>query len=194
MEKKNYGIVILVAILFLIIGGVGIYFIMNNSNDKEPVVDNNQEDNDDSNSSVKYEDWMDYILKSDIKSVKLNYCDYIDGELSETKTIQINKNDLNRVFEKVRKGTLTKNYGGGFGSPCNEGLIINYVSNNNEYELEMIYNHLVSNDVKDKMLLSLVEQSEYEISKDSEYDENDYTYVYSYDMDIIDTIIDEYTK
>lgn len=195
MDNKKSGIIILVLLLILIIGGVGTYFILNINMGKELIRDDKKEENTSNQSNnLEYIDWMDYILKSDIKSVKMNYCDYIDGELSETKTIQINENDLKRIFEEIRKGTLVKNYGGGFGSPCNDGLVITYANNNNEYGLEIIMNHLVSNDIQDKIILSLLEQSNYEVSKDFEYDENDYTYVYSYDMDIINTIIDEYTN
>lgn len=71
MEKKNYLLIVLVAILFLIIGGVGTYVIINNSNDNEPIVDNNRDNN------------KNEQEKSDIKIIETkNSCeDYTLGEL-----------------------------------------------------------------------------------------------------------------
>lgn len=40
MEKKNYGKTILIAILFLIIGGIGGYFTYDILKEKEPVIEN----------------------------------------------------------------------------------------------------------------------------------------------------------
>ena len=168
--KKN----ILFVILFLAVLGIVLYFVFG---------------------SKQYDNWMDYIMDSEIKLIELAYCDENDlvDDVPMSKTISINKNELNKIFGEIEKGKLTKHYGGGFGSGCPYGLTINYIRNNNEYKLNLDYYNLISNDMEDKDLLKIIENSEYEISKTPidgyEYTENDVTYILNYNVDIIDEYI-----
>lgn len=94
MEKKNYGIMILVAILFLIIGGIGTYVIINNSNDNEPIVDNNDNNQQNDNDNTENE--------GKIESVD-------NGLVPNGYTILLNSNgDLYLIF---KNNTISQKYG-----------------------------------------------------------------------------------
>ena len=74
---------------------------------------------------------MSYIINSDINSIKLNYCT-AEGELNSSDynvahhSIDITKEDLNRIFTEIKKLTVAKNYYGGLGGDCSENILINY--------------------------------------------------------------------
>lgn len=225
-QKNNKGVYVVIAILcvlVLLLGGYIVYDkvlendteINENNNDMDQGNDVSQDnnvtnqdnnnvnqDNDNNNTNHGNDNkWMDYIIDTNISSIKLNYC--VDDPSNDMgsptkKTIDITKNDLNRIFTEMKKGTISKNYYGGLGGPCMTSIDVDYTTNNKQYELVLVLYKFVDPEfTKDQKVLSYLEDTNYTIKKyndDIDLNTEPYMFEYTYNKDIIDTIIDEYTK
>ena len=187
MNKINKVLVVLVIILSVFVLALSGYLI----NDK--ILKNNTNSN----------DWMDYIMNSDINSIELSYCldnTYNDHELPIRETINITNNDLSTIFNEMKKGTITKHYYGGFGGPCMRIINVKYTSNETEYVLKITDGgSILSIDAssKDKKILTYLENTEHTINnydKETDLTNAPYTFEYTYNGTIIDEIINNYTK
>lgn len=123
MDKKNYGTIILgAAVLFLIIGGIGTYFIVNNNdNDKKPNIDNQQ-----SNTSN---------IGTEKKSLSIDE----NGLVPDGYTILLNTDgDLYLIFKNAE---LTQKYGKEFKIATNVSNFYNIeIGQGGGCELYYIYN------------------------------------------------------
>ena len=203
-KLKLIFVIVVIAFIFLISGiFIGKYFF----SDKNIIVNDNKNNesvnNTDDKENLDNNDWMSYIINSNINSVKLNYCTD-DGELNSSDynvinhSIDITEEDLNRIFTEMKKGTVAKNYYGGLGGPCMWSVDINYTTAKNQYELSLFLNKFIKYDENnvDEAVLSYLENTNYTVKKWSEdIDLNTETYMfeYTYDETIIDTIISENT-
>ena len=212
-KLKLIFVIVVIAFIFLISGiFIGKYFF----SDKNIIVNDNKNNesvnNSDNNENLDNNDWMSYIINSDINSIKLSYCT-TEGELDSSDykvinhSIDITKNDLNRIFTEMKKGTVTKNYYGGLGGDCSENILINYKTdeivyinelpvNNYIYTLNIISNRFISftSQLNDERVLSYLENTNYTVKKwneDIDLNIEPYMFEYTYDETIIDTIISE---
>lgn len=199
MENKNsnkwfYLIIVILCILVLLLGGYIVYDkVLENTNEN---INSINQDNDN-----KYTNWMDYIMDTDISSIKLGFC--VDDPSNENgiptkETIDITKNDLNKIFTEMKKGTISKNYYGGLGGPCMTSIDVNYTNNDKQYKLDLVlYKFIDPEFTDDQNILSYLEDASYTIKKyneDIDLSVEPYMFEYTYNKDIIDAIISQYTK
>ena len=199
MENKNsnkwlYLIIVILCILVLLLGGYIVYDkVLENTNEN---INSINQDNDN-----KYTNWMDYIMDTDISSIKLGFC--VDAPSNEhgiptKETIDITKNDLNKIFTEMKKGTISKNYYGGLGGPCMTSIDVNYTNNDKQYKLDLVlYKFIDPEFTDDQNILSYLEDASYTIKKyndDIDLSVEPYMFEYTYNKDIIDAIIRQYTK
>lgn len=174
-------------------------------NDSNKINDNINGDNNDNelNDDSNYENankWMDYVMSANISSIKLKYCIYDESGENEPEqdVIDITKNDLNRIFTEMKKGSISKSYYGGYGGPCTSSINIEYSTNDINTMLKLVYFKLLDfNSTKDNKVISYLESSSYLVKKykdDIDLDNEPWTFEYTYNTDIIDTIYNEYTK
>lgn len=176
--------------------------IINDSNEiNDNINDNNNDEvknNNDNNENANK--WMDYIMSTNINSIKLKYCIYDESGVNapEQEIIDITKDDLNRIFTEMKKGTISKSYYGGFGGPCTSSINIEYSTADIQTELKLVYFKLFDfNSTRDNKVLSYLESANYTIKKykdDIDLENEPCTFEYTYNEDIIDTIYSEYTK
>lgn len=187
----------------------------NDGNKTEDYVNENKEikdtSNDTSNGNIDNKDtssninnnenankWMDYILGTNISSIKLKYCIYDELGVDEPvqEIIDITKNDLNRIFTEMKKGTISKSYYGGYGGPCTSSINIEYSTANIQTELKLVYFKLLDfNSTKDNKVISYLESANYTIKKymdDIDLETEPCTFEYTYNNSIIDIIYNEY--
>ena len=155
--------------MLLLLGSYVIYDKTLNVDKKDVAEDNDVNQND---------DWMDYILNSNIKNISIKSCSVSENILN------INKEDLNKIFYELRKGKVVKHYYGGMGNICNS-IIVNY-STDKDYTLELLVNRYVKTD--DKRVLSLLELEDYTV--EVSISAPDYMFRYDWDDKIISNIID----
>ena len=205
-RKNNFGLVLIILVICFIFGAGGFYLDskfsddnQGNNDDEMQLDDTNNSDSDKNNNGDSNEmstdyDWMDYIMNSDISFITVTYCvdkNIDEGMIASPEDIEITKDDLKRIFTEMKKGSVVKDYVGGFGGPCMWGVDINYSTDKN-YELTLFLNRYVSTD--DKKILSLLELEDYTI--EYSYDEAGATPMFRYDWksSIIDTIVKEKTS
>lgn len=220
-EQKNIKwLYIIISILLLSMIGYFIFDIVfknesssNNASLLENGANNNttNEENKETNTNNSYivnesgnneigNKWMEYILSTDINSIQLNYC--VDDPSNENgiptkKTIDIKKDDLNRVFTEMKKGDVYREYFVGLGGPCMDDIYINYTSERKEYELDLVlFKYIDLSFTKDKKVLSYLKDTKYIIRKydNIDLDTHPFMYEYSYNEEIVDEIIESYTK
>lgn len=210
-HKNNKGLYVIIAVLcilvLLLLGYIIYDKVLKNDigvNNNDTNKDNTNINQDDANGTVNtssYNNWIDYIMNTDINSIKLNYC--VEDSLSDVgiptkKTVDITKNDLNRIFVEMKRGTIYKNYYGGLGGPCMKSIDIDYATNNGQYELRLILYRLIDPSItKDQKIISYLENANYTIKKyneDIDLNTEPYMFEYIYNEEIVDTIVDEYTK
>ncbi len=212
-NKVLYVVIVLLCVLVLLFGGYIIYdkVLINDTetNEKNNVTNqdnyeanqNNDNTNQDNIKQGNGNKWMDYILNTNISSIELSYC--VDDPSNDIgiptmKKISITKNDLNRVFAEMKKGTIAKNYYGGLGGPCMTSIDIDYTTNDEQYELDLVLYKFVDPEfTKDQKILSYLEDTNYTVKKysdDINLEIESYMFEYEYNEDIINTIIDEHTK
>ena len=182
-------LVIILSVLVLVLGGYLFY---------DKVLSNNDVNGSDVNND-SYDNWMDYIMNSNINSIQLSYCidNNVDDEgLPIRNTINITKKDLNRIFNEMKKGTITKKYYGDFAGPCTKSIDVNYISNNTAYQL-LINDGYSIGTIVDPKILSHLENTNYSIENignETDLTKAPYTFEYDYNKAIINEIIDNYTK
>lgn len=205
MEKNNKGLYIVISILgvlVVLLSGYIIYDkVLSNNNS---INDNMNTDKDKDEKKEKdennYTNWIDYVMGSDINSIELGYCvndtENNNNGVPIKKNIQITKSELDKILGEVKKGTLTKNYYGGLGGPCLNGIDINYTVNSKEYKLNLLLYRIIDPvNTNDEKILSYLESSNYSIKKYSDeidLDKEPYIFEYTYDENIIDTILNQH--
>lgn len=188
-NKKTIIIISSIAILSLIIA---ITLILTNDNPNLSIGHNNG----------KPKDWMEYILSTNIKSINLNYCieDNPNAENGyQPKTIQIKKEELELIFNEMKKGELTKVYYGGMYHPCSSGIEINYTnSDNKDYKLYLYMNKYINvEEAESKKILGYLEKTKHLTEKwmdDMDIETTPYMFEYSYNESIIENLITQYTE
>jgi len=204
MEKKENMLMVLVIILSIFVIFLSSYLIYDKVLNKDNNVDNNtnnnitQNNDENNNLQSQYQDWMEYIINSNINSIELSYCKKNDNDLQVGDTINITNTDLNNIFDEMKKGTIYKHYYGAFGGPCMKTITINYTVNEKDHIIRIDdgYNMFSVSSTKDSNLLSYLENTQYTVkgNTDSDLTNAPYTFEYAYDTSIIDKIIDNYTK
>ena len=181
-EKNNLGLGVLIGFLCLIIGILGGYIISNNVSSKKS-------DSSSINSNdVNYADWMNYILKQDIKSITLSRTT-IDPEAEQTNNtkVYLTVDQLKDVFSKFNSYNLVKTYFQGKGS-SRDSLIISYSIEGINYDVK-IEDAFISTNISDSSFLSALESSKH---SEGEFIEGaNYAYVFK---DYNSSILDEYFK
>ena len=181
-EKNNLGLGVLIGFLCLIIGILGGYIISNNVSSKKS-------DSSSINSNdVNYADWMNYILKQDIKSITLSRTT-IDPEAEQTNNtkVYLTVDQLKDVFSKFNSYNLVKTYLQGKGS-SRDSLIISYSIEGINYDVK-IEDAFISTNISDSSFLSALESSKH---SEGEFIEGaNYAYVFK---DYNSSILDEYFK
>ena len=214
-KKSNTGLYVVIVILGILVLFLGGYIVydkvfendaqINNNNNNESSSNNEILDNDTSvnqnQDTNNYTNWMDYIMSTNINSIKLGYCVSVISNGNEVPTlneIDINRNDLNRIFSEMKKGSIAKNYNRGLGGPCMPSVKIGYTNSDQQYELSLIIYRIIDPEyTNDQKILSYLENTNYTINT---YNDNidlntePYMFDYTYNQEVIETIINEYTK
>ena len=176
-KGKNLIIIVLIIVIailstILTLSLTGVFDSKKETTNSGNNVGNSENNNIENNEETQINNWMDFIINSDIESVYVNSCK--DGDL------EITKEDLQKIFSELKKGKLIKDYYGGMGNICYK-ITINY----DNQILELLNYKYVS--TKDKQVISLLELEDYKV----EYNipSPDYMFRYDYDVSIIDSII-----
>lgn len=206
MENKNnkkslYVIIAILCVLVLLLGGFIIYDKVLKNNPKQNETNNNTNQDNTPTEEESTNNWMDYILNNEINSIELTYCtDDPTNELGipTKKSINITKNDLNKIFDEMKKGTIYKNYSVGLGGPCMGKINIDYTTNKKQYNLNLILYQLIDPDfTEDQKILSYLEDTNYTIknyNNDININNEPYMFEYDYNIEIVNKLIEEYTK
>ena len=202
-NKRLYVIIAVLLVLVMVLGGYIVYDKVNNKDElenKNQSIGNDKNDSKDINTPVSYDNWMDYVISADINEIDVNYCVFMKEEnIWKRESVKITKNDLSKIFDEMKKSTLTKDYTGGYGGPCNESLDIKYRSENNDYTLSIMYYSFIDpmNKENDPNVLSYLKNSNYTIENytdNMDPEKSQHVYKYNYDNKIVDNIINEYIK
>lgn len=128
----------------------------NISNNEENNVNNN---NSTTNSSIN-SNWIDYILSSNITSIKLSRMRKIEfGDKEDiNKNINITKDELKDLLSNLKESKLTKVYSLGIGGPISDELVVTY---GNNYKFEIRYG-LIFIDENDTKINELFNKNNYE--------------------------------
>lgn len=210
MVKNNKGLYVIIAILLVLVMALVGYIVYDKVNNKDELENKNQsidndkndskDDNKDINTPVSYDNWMDYVISADINEIDVNYCVFMKEEnIWKRESVKITKDDLSKIFDEMKKSTLTKDYTGGYGGPCNESLDIKYCSENNDYTLSIMYYSFIDpmNKENDPNVLSYLKNSNYTVENytdNMDPEKSQHVYEYNYDNKIVDDIINEYIK
>lgn len=202
-NKRLYVIIAVLLVLVMVLGGYIVYDKVNNKDElenKNQSIGNDKNDSKDINTPVSYDNWMDYVISADINEIDVNYCVFMKEEnIWKRESVKITKNDLSKIFDEMKKSTLTKDYTGGYGGPCNESLDIKYHSENKDYTLSIMYYSFIDpmNKENDPNVLSYLKNSNYTIENytdNMDPEKSQHVYKYNYDNKIVDNIINEYIK
>lgn len=200
-KNKNLIIVVMSCIIVLLIAAL-VYFIFIKKEDKpvDNIEENNQAINDNTNKTNEtdnFKPWMKYILEQNITKIELSDVPCID-DTYEKKTVTINVEQLKDIFNKFMNYKLRLSYIGGNGWDCGESLIIKYLKEGKEYELEYlgIEGHIVPIPDNNGLTDIDLENALYN-SADEKFNENlkgqDGIFA-AYDLIVDDYFFDEYFK
>lgn len=199
MKNNNKGLYVIVAILLALVIVLGGYIVYDKVNNKDGLEDKNQNvNNNDNDTPVSYDNWMDYLMSTDISSINIEHC-VLTNNIYEQNSIKVTKDDLSKIFDEMKKGTISKYYYGGYGGPCISSIVIVYKADNTNYKLDLIGFVKVdpSQEYIDPKVLSYLEKSNYTIKKwseDIDMDHEPYSFDYNYNTEIVDNIISKYAK
>lgn len=201
MKNNNKGLYVIVAILLILVIVLGGYIVYDKVNNKDGLEDKNQNvNNNDNNTPVSYDNWMDYLLSTDISSINIEQCVLTNEEVGwERNDIKITKDDLSKIFNEMKKGTISKYYYGGYGGSCISSIVIVYKADNTNYKLNLVEYYKIDSGQEyiDPKVLSYLEKSNYTIKKwseDIDMDHEPYSFDYNYNTEIVDDIISKYAK
>lgn len=165
------------------------------------ILTNNNNSTSKNHNTVNTNDWMEYILNTDIQKITINYCkdNNSNGETTyEKKAINITNEELASIFTEMKKGTITKNYYGGLYSPCMPNISIDYKNKKEEYTLKLEMNRFIDvSNAETNKLLSFLEQTNYTITKmDENMDitKDPYMFEYTYNETIIHALAEKYLQ
>ena len=143
IKKKNVIMGVMACIIILLIGEL-VYFVFVKKEDKP--VDNNGENNqqvidntDKPTENDNLKPWMEYILQQNITKIEVSKVPCSEDNF-DTKTATLSVDQLRNVFKKFMNYKLRVSYSGGGGWECGETLIIKYLKDGKEYELEYLGN------------------------------------------------------
>lgn len=186
MKNNNKSVIALIMVIIcLLIGGSFLVCKLLDDNSSIELENNNQS----GNKNNQDNSWFDYVLNSEITSMKLISC---NG--TKEITIELSYTELENIFDSMKNGKLVKDYDGGLGGICLEHIIIDYKSKNKEYKLDLINNEYIDLEyLEDNTISSYLENSTYTVQNNSNSD-NTKGFYYDYDKTFIEKIVYQNTE
>lgn len=162
------------------------------TNDKKEIEKNlNEEKKEEIDKEVEYQDWMQYILNADIKSMSL----FKSSALEDSdESIDITIDDLKAIFVELMSDneSISRFYSDGIGFTGGYILTVEYVKNDVTYTFEIRNGFIFCYDEEhneDKELYNLLNTADYKIvdntSEGADTSSDEYLYLYE-DISVFD--------
>ena len=186
-KKKSKCLIFLIVILSLLVLGLSGYILYDKVLSNKEIPTNEVINNVPSDNNVieeKLPEWVEYLLKQDIKSIS-----YQSGRTNDNFECEspksMTKEQLKKVLEKMTAAKLKKYDMGGAGGQCWQGITVKYGSNS----LNIFMGKYLSVDELDSNILELLEKEDY-INEKSTMPTPWWVFEYNWDTSYIDSLFE----